>query len=307
MTGVVDARPAAMQPAARPSLAAVPPGSVPPGSVPPGSVPPGSVAPGSIVKLDIPFVTPAGPKQTLDLYIPAQARQAPVVVYVHAGEWAKRDKNEVGYKPLLLNQHGIILASVNYRLSDTAQHPAQVNDVAAAVRWLRDHIAAYGGDPRKIILLGHSAGCHLVTLVGLDPRPLAGVGLQPGDLAGVISWSGGAFDLVAKANAGGMYAKYIRLNFGDKPEVWRDASPIAHVGDAKPMPRFLFVSAGAGYAGAREISEEMATRIQAAGGNATCVVLPGKTHATADHDLGMPGDDSSRVLLDFLHAVGAGK
>jgi acetyl esterase/lipase len=59
---------------------------------------------------------------------------------------------------------------VNYRLSPADKHPAHVQDVAAAVRWLKDHVAEYGGDPTRMVLMGHSAGCHIVVLTTLDPQ-----------------------------------------------------------------------------------------------------------------------------------------
>lgn len=256
----------------------------------------------SRITRDVAFVPNATPEQKLDIYAPPHAARAPVVIYVHRGEWAKGDKTEASFKPKVLNEHGIIFVSTNYRLSGVARHPAQVNDVAAAVRWVHDHIAEQGGDPAKIYLMGHSAGCHIVTLVGLDPRPLATVGLKPGDLAGVISWSGGAFDLPAKYAAGGMYRSYIEKNFTVSEAAQRDASPIAHVGDARPMPPFLFVSGGAGKAESRLLSEKMSELIRAAGGRARAVTLEGKDHFHADYDCGRPDDpdNSGQVLLDFI-------
>jgi arylformamidase len=263
------------------------------------------VAVGSLITWNVPYVSGGGNQQTLDIYAPPGAKDAPVVVYAHRGEWAKGDKSEVCYKPKFLNENGVIFVSVNYRLSGVARHPAQVNDVAAALRWVHDHISEHGGDAHKIILMGHSAGCHIVTFVGLDPRPLATVGLKPGDLAGVVSWSGGAFDLPAKYAAGGMYHDYIAKNFTEQEAAQRDASPIAHIGDARPMPWFLFVSAGDGRVTSREVSEKMATLVGQAGGQATVVTLPGKTHFTADYECGMPDDpgDTGQILLGFIHAA----
>ena len=106
--------------------------------------------------------------------------------------------------------------------------------MAAAVRWVRDHAAESGASPHKIVVMGHSAGCHLAALLALDPRYLAAVGLRPADLCGVVAWSGGAYDLVEKVKAGGTYGPYIRKAFGDSQAAWRDASPVAHVGDARP-------------------------------------------------------------------------
>jgi acetyl esterase/lipase len=260
---------------------------------------------GSVARLDVPYVDHPAQMQKLDIYAPAGAKAAPVVLYVHGGEWARGDKSLVSYKPRFLNENGVVFVSMNYRLSGTDPHPAQVNDVAAALLWVRGHIAAYGGDPHRIVLVGHSAGCHIVTLVGLDPRPLATVGLKPDDLAGVVSWSGGAFDLVKKVAEAGMYAKYIRLNFGAAEAGWHDASPVAHVGDTKVMPPFLIVSAGDENPHSVLASQDLATQIRAAGGSAKTVLLPGKTHFSADHEVGMPGDSSGQALLDFIRSAGA--
>lgn len=127
--------------------------------------------------------------QKLDIYAPAQAKKAPTVIFVHGGEWTKHDKKTVHYKPKAFNDMGVIFVSTNYRLSPQDAHPAQVSDVAAAVAWVHNNIARYGGDPDNIFIMGHSAGCHLVTLVSLDPRYLKAVGLQPSNLRGVIAWS----------------------------------------------------------------------------------------------------------------------
>src|SRR5262249_10663700 len=141
-----------------------------------------------------------------------------------------------------LNENGIVFVSINYRLTPAVTHPAHVSDVAAAVAWIRDHAAEFGGDPKKIVLMGHSAGCHLVTLVALDSRYLSRVKLRPADLRGVVAWSGGAYDLVEKVKAGGSYADHIKKTFGDSEDAQRDASPVAHVKDVQKGPAFLFVS-----------------------------------------------------------------
>ncbi len=254
----------------------------------------------SVLRLNVPYAGTSDPLQMLDIYSPRGAKEAPVVVYVHRGEWSKGDKSEVTYKPKLLNENGIVLVSINYRLSPAAQHPAQVNDVAQAFAWIIAHAAEFGGDGKKVILLGHSAGCHLVTLVALDPRPLARVGLKPSDLRGVVSWSGGAFDLPEKVREAGMYAGYIRATFGPDEAAWRDASPMAHVGDFKPLPPFLFVSAEKDSASSIAASEQMAKLVTAADGKADRLILPGKTHGTADHDVGAPDDTTGAALLEFI-------
>lgn len=261
------------------------------------------LAPGSILHANIPYTTAHDPLRTLDIYSPANAHGDPLVIYVHGGEWSKGDKTEVSFKPKFFNENGIIFVSINYRLSPAATHPAQVDDLASAVRWVKDHASDYGGDSRNIFVMGHSAGCHLVTLLGLDPRPLATVGLKPSDLQGVISWSGGAFDLVDKVHSGGMYAHYIRATFGDKESQWLDASPVEHVGESQPMPPFLIVSGEQDKPASIEACNHLANLIHVAGGTVQQATLPGKDHFNADYKLGAPGDDSGQLLLKFIHGL----
>ncbi|HTU23114.1 MAG TPA: alpha/beta hydrolase [Gemmataceae bacterium] len=238
-------------------------------------------------------------KQRLDVYAPKDAKHAPVVIFVHGGEWTRGDKANVSYKPKFLNENGIVFVSINYRLTPPAKHPAHVQDVASSVRWVHDHAAKIGGDANKIVLMGHSAGCHLVTLVALDPRYLSTVGLKPADIAGVAAWSGGAYDLVTKVKAGGKYAEYIKKTFGDSEKAWRDASPVAHVESAAEGPAFLFISVERGNA-SHKAAEELAEQIRKAKGKAETRLLEGRDHFTANHLLGAPDDSTGKILLDFV-------
>ena len=251
----------------------------------------------TVVRLDVPYGKDQ--KQRLDVYAPRDAKGAPIVLFFHRGEWTKGDKSEVSYKPKFLNESGIVLISANYRLSPAVTHPAHINDVAAVVRWAYDHAAEFGGSAKRIVVMGHSAGCHLVTLLALDPRYLSGVGLRPSDLRGVVAWSGGAYDLVEKVRAGGMYAGCIKQAFGKAEAAWRDASPTTHVGDASPLPPFLFVSVEKGNASTLA-AERLAGLIKAEKGRADTRILDNRTHMTANQLIGAPEDTTGAVLLEFV-------
>jgi hypothetical protein len=141
-----------------------------------------------------------------------------------------------------------------------------------------------------------------VTLVALDPRYLAKVKLRPFDLHGVVAWSGGAYDLVQKVKDGGMYADYIKKNFGDSEDAWRDASPVAHVKDLRDGPPFLFISIKEGDA-SHKASERLAALIREAKGTAESKLIEGRDHFNANHLLGAPEDSTGQILLDFVHGA----
>jgi arylformamidase len=255
------------------------------------------LADNSVVEANVPYGEDE--LQRLDVYAPRGASHAPVVVFVHGGEWTRGDKAAVSFKPRFFNQNGILFVSINYRLTPAATHPAHVSDVAAAIRWVHDHSARFGGDPNKIVLMGHSAGCHLVTLVALDPRYLAKAGLRPADLRGVVAWSGGSYDLVQKVEQGSAYADYIQKAFGESQQVWRDASPVNHADNAKTGPAFLFASIESGSA-SHQAAERLAKLIHDVGGRSTTSLLEGRDHFGANHLLGAPDDTTGTIFLQFV-------
>jgi acetyl esterase/lipase len=262
------------------------------------------LADNTILHKDVAYGGPDAAMNVLDIYAPAHASKAPVLIFVHGGEWTKGDKQEISCKPKFLNEHGIVMVSVNYRLSPKYKHPAQVDDVAAAIAWVHKHIDKYGGDGGKIVIMGHSAGCHLVTLVALNPEPLAKVKMKPSDLRGVVAWSGGMYDLAQRASGTGMYPPFIRATFGETQEAQRAASPITYAKNAKSGPTFLFASVDDDKSqSSRDASDMMVKAINDAGGNAKSAILVGKSHFTANHELGAPGDKTGQQLLDFIASV----
>lgn len=182
------------------------------------------------------------PLQTYDLHLPAEAAKAPVMVYVHGGGWRRGDKAAVGLKPDWFNGKGWIFASLNYRLIPDGQHPANVNDVASAIARIHDTIAAKGGDPEKIFVMGHSAGAHLACLVATNPKPLESAGKPLSVLKGVISLDTNAYNLPAlmESNARPFYETV----FGNDPGALRDASPQHHLVSGSGVPPLLIAYSG---------------------------------------------------------------
>lgn len=165
--------------------------------------------------LGSPPLPPSTPDMNqLDLYLPPHARAGsrPVVVWIHGGGWRKGGKRiGVRKKAELFTGAGYVFASVNYRLSaapfdpalpdpNRVMFPAQPDDVGEAIGWLDAHVDEYGGDRRRIVLIGHSAGAHLASLVATDPSYVRRYGVRATQIIGFASLDPPAFDIAAGAD-----------------------------------------------------------------------------------------------------------
>ncbi|MFM7679946.1 MAG: alpha/beta hydrolase fold domain-containing protein, partial [Roseiflexaceae bacterium] len=115
---------------------------------------------------DVTYVPDGHERQTLDIYLPAGTGPWPVIVYIHGGAFRMGSKSD--RVPLAMLARGYALVSLNYRLSQHAIFPAQIEDCKAAVRWLRAHAADYRLNATRIIAWGESAGGHLATMLGVS-------------------------------------------------------------------------------------------------------------------------------------------
>jgi acetyl esterase/lipase len=173
-------------------------------------------------------------RHKLDLYLPRGRKDFPVLFFVHGGAWMQGDKDFFGrHKPvgMFFASRGIGVVMANYRLSPQVQHPVHVQDVAKAFAWTHKNIRKYGGRPDEVVVMGHSAGAHLASLLATDDTYLKAEGLGLHDIVGVIAMSG-VYHIPEK-NA--LFDKI----FGVDPKVRQGASPVSH---ARPdAPPFLIM------------------------------------------------------------------
>lgn len=166
---------------------------------------------------------PAG-EQRFDLYRPATAGSAPVILMVHGGGWRRGDKEMsrvVEHKRQRWLPRGIALVSTNYRMLPEAAPLEQARDVARALAKLQQNAAAFGIDDEEVVLMGHSAGAHLIALLAARPELLREASARPP--RGYVLLDSGALDVPAI-----MTKRHFRLYdqaFGKDPEYWQAVSP----------------------------------------------------------------------------------
>lgn len=191
------------------------------------------------VDRDITYAVPEQGPQKLDVYRPADFEgRLPTIVFVHGGGWKAGDKKSAVKTAAWIVPEGYALVSINYRLLDVAQWPAQINDCYAAVRWVRDHADEYGFDPDHVAAWGTSAGGHLVALMGTRPYPDQET--TSSRVQAVCDWFGPAdlltmppntvsktrtFEQVAKSNG----ARLLGAPVPTIPAKAKDASGLYHV------------------------------------------------------------------------------
>ena len=138
---------------------------------------------------DIPYAD--GVRRKLDVYQPRAAAGAPVVAFFYGGRWSSGAKELYRIFAAALAARGYVVVIPDYRLYPDVKFPGFVEDGAMAMRWTRDNIAKFGGDPHRVFAMGHSAGAYIAAMLALDPQWLDGVGLDAGrDIAGLIGVSG---------------------------------------------------------------------------------------------------------------------
>jgi arylformamidase len=240
---------------------------------------------------------PVSALQKLDVYgfdLPRGCEDVPVVVYVHGGGWRKGDKRAVGDKASFFNELGYVFVSVNYRLSspandpDRPMHPDHSDDVGASIAWVEENIDDYGGNGARIELIGHSAGAHLVALVGLDPKYVDQAGGEERSVRCVIP-NDGSYDLTERfEDPEG--ADLLHNAFGEDPETLSDASPITHIGDRSQPPDFLVVRRG--FFRRAEQQTEFIEALEAGGAEVTVLDAVGLSHGDVNRLIGVPNDQA---------------
>lgn len=208
------------------------------------------------------------PRQAMDFYALPGRRQAPVVVFFHGGAWRTGRREDYAFMGVALARMGFVGVIADYRHFPQTGFPGFVQDAACATGAARDYAPAWGGDPRRLVLFGHSAGAHIAAMVALDPQFLARVGMTRRGIAGWIGLAG-PYDFLP------MRDPEVREVFGDAVE-----SPLSQpisFADGRAAPALLLhgVDDRVVYP---SNTTNLARRIADHGGVAQATILPHTGH-----------------------------
>ncbi len=230
----------------------------------------------------------------LDIYRPTMATKtgAPVVVFFYGGSWQRGSRSQYRFVGQRLAENGILAIVADYRTFPQAAFPDFIDDAARAVQWTFSNAKAWGGDPGRVFVAGHSAGAQLAALVATDARYLGKYGLAPNRLAGAIGFSG-PYDFAVTGNLVDV--------FGPSSQ-WPQAQAVNFVdGDEPP---FLLIHGSSDTVVETRDSVQLAELLRANNVAAQLVLLPDGGHSTPMAGLYDPAR-APQVLPAILEFVGA--
>ena len=263
------------------------------------------------VHRDIPYAEPAHERLVLDIYSPSDARDLPVIFWIHGGGWQTGDKASVQSKPQAFVDAGCVFVSTNYRLLPGVDMGTIICDIAKSIHWVHDHIAEYGGDPKRILVMGHSAGAQLAALICTDERYLKAEGLSFSILKGCVPVDGDTYDVPAIITTaetrrrvhGQPQAKYgHREKFGNDPAKHLDFSAVTHIARGKEIPPFLILYVNS-HPDTTAQAERLGSVLSAAGIPVKLFGANDSNHTRLNDDIGLPDDPATTALFEFVAEV----
>ena len=233
------------------------------------------------------------PRQQLDIWAPAglaRTSRLPVVIFYYGGAWVKGSRQEYGFVGRAFAANGFVAVIADYRLVPGVVFPTFVQDSALAVKWARDHIADYGGDPGRITLSGHSAGAFNAAMVALDGRYLRAVGVDPKVVRAAALFAG-PYDFYP------FDGPRSRAAFGAWPRP-AETQPVTFV--TKDAPPLFIAQGTADDVVKPRNAPRLAARMKAAGAPFLLRDYPGKSHNDLVMGLSVPFRRNASTLAESV-------
>ncbi len=267
-----------------------------------------SAAQAQNIKRDIPYVENGNARHVLDIDAPANAKNLPVVFWIHGGGWQAGDKSDVKLKPQWFMDKGFVFVSTNYRLLPEVDMGTLIRDVAKAYGWVQKHIAEYGGDPQRVLVGGHSAGAQLAAILCTDDRYLKEVGTSFKSLIGCVPVDGDTYDVPAIIETAETRLRVHKLpprvnghreKFGTTAENHINFCAVTHVAKDKGIPPFLILHVAA-HPDTSAQAQRLGAALKDASIPTTVFGAKDTNHSKLNDDLGLPDDPATKALTEFL-------
>jgi pimeloyl-ACP methyl ester carboxylesterase len=254
-----------------------------------------------VVRKDIPYKHYDGVDQArlrMDLYTSGRNEStvnSALIVYVHGGGWLGGDKASALFKPAEFVPSGYVFASVNYRFRPEASLVEMAQSVADAVGLLRRDASKFDVDPDRIFLMGHSAGAHMVSVLGTNPEFLKNVGVPMKAIRGVISLDTAAYNVPELVES----SPFHKLVFDGPQSEWLAVSPIHQIpNNLAKTPFLVFYSEGRSQANTQTIP--FVEQLKQSGYPAFLFEAVGRNHEELDKKIGTVDDVATRQIQKFL-------
>ena len=237
----------------------------------------------------------------LDVYAPRKIKEPKkVLIFVHGGNWIHGKKSIYRFYGKGMARKGIIGVVINYRLSPATNYEGMANDVAEAVKWVKDNSSSFGGDTNNIYISGHSAGAQLAALVATDNSYLEKLGMK-NPIKGTVLIDGFGLDMyrylsLSKNEKDTMY----RRVFSNDPATWKKASPAYHL--SKSTPPLLIFTGGKTYPVIRQMNDEFYAAVAKYQPATQFIIVKGKRHVGMIFQFINPGAKAYRQILEFMGA-----
>lgn len=260
------------------------------------------------IERNVPYKESGHERQVLDIYAPEGAKNLPVMFWIHGGGWQTGDKSDVALKPKIFTGRDFVFVSTNYRLLPEVDMDTLIRDVARSLGWVHQNIAGHGGDPKRILVGGHSAGAQLAAILCTDDRYLKEQGVTFDVLKGCLPVDGDTYDIpkivmmteFRQALYGGTMPTFgHRQKFGNDPKKHVDFSAVTHVAQGKGIPPFLILYFP-GNPETRAQAQRLGEVLKAAEIPVTLFGKSDSNHSRLNNDLGQPGDPTTEALYQFL-------
>jgi acetyl esterase/lipase len=256
------------------------------------------------VEPDIVFARYGNRELHLDLYLPIAAEgPVPGVIVIRGGGWMVNDRKEWAHVASALAERGVAAASIEYRTADEAPFPGAVQDVKAAIRWMRANAIRHGISPNSIGTLGGSSGGHMALLAGISHDPdfegTGGNNNVSGRVQAVVAMATPSDPRLLRAGGQRFVTQFLHASLAQNPELWARASPVSHV--TAGGPPILLIHGTADESVLPEQSSHFAELYRKVGGQVEFILLQKAPHPFWNYTPWF--EDTMNHAAAFLHHV----